>query len=108
MPDKVKKPKRSKEQAKADRVYKHYKALKRTHNKEFIKTKDCESCEWSTWPHMHGFYKLSTTNGDWLFLAGMHNLSVREVKDIVTARRNWDRQEAIARHERRGLDSFIK
>lgn len=112
MPDKVKKPRRSKAEALADRVFKHYKSIKRTWDREWVKTHDCESCAWSTHPHMHGYYKMSTPNADWLRLAREHKLSVREVKDIVTARRNWDREEAIKRHESRAdmaerMNTFI-
>lgn len=105
MPDK-KKRKKSKAESIADRVFKHYKAIKRTWDREWVKTRDCEGCIWSSYPHMHGYYKMSTPNSDWLLLAKRHKLSVREVKDIITSRRNWDREEAIKRHEQR-LD-FVK
>lgn len=99
MPDKNKKPKRSKEEARAARLFKHFKALKRGSQREFVKTYDCESCTFSTWPHMHGFYKMTTTDGDWKFLAKRHKMSVREVKDTISEFRNWDREAAVERYE---------
>lgn len=76
------------------RVYMHYKALKRTHNKEFVVTGRCgwmNNCgpgtEWVLFPHSHGYYKLVTSNSDWLLLARTHKMPVRQVKDIVTRMR---------------------
>ena len=103
MPDKKKKPKRSKEQAKADRIYKHYKAMKRTWDKEFVRTTECEGCVWSSWPHWHGHNVLTTPNEDWLRLAHEHKMTVREIKDIVTARRDWNREDAIEKQA--GIES---
>ena len=101
MPDKEKKPRKSKRKALEDRVYKHYKALKRNWTSDFVPTRECEGCIWSTWPHWHGYRKMTTPNEDWLLLARTHGLTVREVKDIVTARRNWTQTEAIERNEDR-------
>ena len=95
MPEKEKKPRKSKRKSKADRVYKHYKALKRGSPIEFVPVSRCESCEWSTWPHWHGYNKLVTTNQDWMILAREHGLTVREVKDIVSARSQWNQKRAI-------------
>ena len=99
MPDKKKKPRKSPEKALADRVYKHYKAIKRGSQTEFIPTRKCEGCIWSTYPHWHGYRKMVTSDSDWLLLARTHGISVREVKDIVTSRRKWTQKEAIERHE---------
>ena len=99
MPEKKKKPRKSKEKALADRVYKHYKAIKRNWTTDFVPTRKCENCVWSTWPHWHGYRKMVTPNEDWMLLARTHGISVREVKDIATARRKWTRKEAIERHE---------
>lgn len=103
MPDKVKKPRRSPEKALADRVYKHYKAIKRTYDGlEFVATSSCGGCAWSTFPHLHGYNKVIMPNSDWVLLARTHKLSVREVKDIVSKKRGWtpdqimeDREQAI-------------
>jgi hypothetical protein len=102
VPDKVKKPRRSKEKALADRVYKHYKAIKQYCDMEFVMTRYCMGCEWSTWPHSHGYNKLTTPDRDWNLLAQAHGLTVREVKDIVSRKRGWtpdkimeDREHAI-------------
>lgn len=89
MPDKVKTPRKSKEKALADRVYRHYKALKSNYKREWIATRTCSGCSWSTFQHLHGYNKIVTPNEDWLFLAKTHGISVREVKDIVTKKRGW-------------------
>ena len=101
MPDK-KKPRKSKEKSREDRMYKHYKALKGHNSLEFVATRSCEGCVWSSWPHSHGYNKLTTPDHVWLTLATMHGYSIREVKDIVSRRRGWkpdkikaDRENAI-------------
>lgn len=118
MPDKKKKPRKSKEKALADRVYKHYKAIKRTYDGlEFIPTRHCASCIWSSFPHMHGYNKVVTPDSDWLLLARTHGLTVREVKDIVSKKRGWtpdrimaDREHAIKVLEdgRAAVDKLLK
>jgi hypothetical protein len=51
---------------------------------------------------------MTTPNEDWLLLARTHGISVREVKDIVTARRNWTQTEAIERNASRARFETIK
>ena len=102
MPDKKKKSKRSKAEAVADRVFRHYKRLKHKNDGsgiEFVPTRNCEGCTWSTWPHYHGYEKIVTSNDDWLLLARSHSLTVREVKDIISERRGYDAEDAAGKRE---------
>jgi hypothetical protein len=95
VPEKTKKPRKSKKRSVEQRVYRHYKALKRGSPIEFVPTSKCEGCIWSSWPHWHGYNKIVTSNSDWMILARTHGLTVREVKDIVSARRKWTQRAAI-------------
>lgn len=95
MPEKEKKPRKSREKALADRVYRHYKALKSTCDFEWVKDYDCESCNWSTYPHMHGHQELRMPNHIWKYIARAHKIKVREVKDIVSARRQYNSEVKV-------------
>ena len=92
MPDKKPKHRKSREESVAVRVYRHWKSLKMSSSLRWVKDYDCEGCFWSTWPHMHGHYETTTSNDVWKQLARAHKMKVREVKDIVTRRRNRKHQ----------------
>lgn len=85
---------KSKQESLENRVYSHYRSLKRTCHFEWVTTSKCgwlNNCkpgtEWVFFPHSHGYRKMVTPNSTWLILARTHKLSVREVKDIVTRKR---------------------
>lgn len=73
------------------RVWMHYKSLKRMCTRDFVTDKVCgwlSPCTDAYAPHRHGHYELRFPNDGWLLLARKHKMTVRQVKDIVNARKN--------------------
>jgi hypothetical protein len=72
------------------RVWMHWKSLKKFCELEFVWDKRCgwvSPCTADYYPHGHGHYELRMPNHLWLLLARRHKMPVRQIKDIINKRR---------------------
>lgn len=82
-----------------ERIYRHYKALKKPRFEFVVTSKcgwlnDCRATDgynhsFAYFPHSHGYRKMVGENTDWLILARTHKMPVRQVKDIISRKRGW-------------------